>query len=161
MVNAIRRAGRLAVDRELTLEILRLRLAKEQDAEERWPARMENVVSTACPSAEYVYRADAGGMEIRFEGTAPAPTGAVSAAALIPQRRSPQEEGLCDADTPSLDTHTRRRDDRASMTLLRLELLVVVAGDPVGRDRALPNPFGRGESRRENTNPRPEGLGGF
>ena len=77
MANAIRRAARLAVDRELTLEILRLRLAKEQDAEERWPARMENVVSTACPSAEYVYRASAGGMEIRFEGAAPAPTGQV------------------------------------------------------------------------------------
>ncbi len=75
MANAVRRAARLAVDRELTLEILRLRLAKEQDAEERWPARMENVVSSACPSAEYVYRATAGGMEIRFEGNAPAPTG--------------------------------------------------------------------------------------
>jgi len=69
----VRRAARLAVDRELTLEILRLRLAKEQDAEGRWPARMENVVSTTCPSADYFYRADARGMEIRFEGEEPAP----------------------------------------------------------------------------------------
>ncbi|MET0620326.1 MAG: hypothetical protein ABW056_08595 [Thermoanaerobaculia bacterium] len=69
----VRRAAQLAVDRELTLEILRLRLAKEQDAEGRWPARMENVVSTTCPSADYFYRADARGMEIRFEGEAPAP----------------------------------------------------------------------------------------
>ncbi len=75
MLNFVRRAGRLAADRELTLEILRLRQAKDQDAEERWPARMENVVSSVCPSADYVYRADAGGMEIHFEGTAPAPTG--------------------------------------------------------------------------------------
>ena len=73
MVRPVRRAGRLAVDRELTLEILRLRMSKEQDAEGRWPARMETVISMACPSAEYVYRANAGGMEIRFEGAAPVP----------------------------------------------------------------------------------------
>jgi len=73
MVSPMRGAGRLAVDRELTLEILRLRLSKEEDAEGRWPARMEIVVSIACPSAEYVYRANAGSMEIRFEGAAPVP----------------------------------------------------------------------------------------
>ena len=160
MVNPVRGAGRLAVDRELTLEILRLRLSKEQDAEGRWPARMETVVSIACPSAEYVYRANAGGMEIRFEGAAPAPDRAVSAAALIPRRRRTKADGLSDADIRSLDTHTRRRDDRSAMTARSVSNLVV-AGDPVGRSRALPNSFGRGRSRRENENPRPERLGGF
>ncbi len=116
MVNPVRRAARLAVDRELTLEILRLRLAKEQDAEGRWPARMGNVVSTACPSAEYVYRADARGMEIRFEGATPPPTAQFLLPLSFRSVEANKAKASRDADVPSLDTHTRRRDDRPSMT---------------------------------------------
>ena len=116
MVNPVRRAARLAVDRELTLEILRLRLAKEQDAEGRWPARMETVVSTACPSAAYVYRANAGGMEIRFEGAAPAPAAQFLLPLSFRGAARTKADGLSDPDVPSLDTHTGRRDDRPAMT---------------------------------------------
>ena len=69
VVNGFRGAARLAVDRELTLEILRLRQAKDQDREGRWPARMDNAMSVACPEFAYVYRSDGKGMEIRFDGT--------------------------------------------------------------------------------------------
>jgi len=69
MKNAFNRAGLLDVDRELTLEILRLRQAKEQDSEKRWPGRMANATSTICPAFSYVYRSDDEGMEIRFDGT--------------------------------------------------------------------------------------------
>jgi hypothetical protein len=69
VVNGFRGAARLAVDRELTLEILRLRQAKDQDREGRWPARMDNAISVACPEFAYVYRSDGKGMEIRFDGT--------------------------------------------------------------------------------------------
>ncbi len=69
MKDAFRRAGRFAVDQELTLAILRLRQAREEDPDGRWPERMENIISTVCPSFAYAYRSDSQGMEIRFDGT--------------------------------------------------------------------------------------------
>jgi len=66
--DAVRRGAQVAVDEELTLEILRLRLEKDQDPRGRWPAELANPVSVICPSAGYVYRADRNGMSIRFEG---------------------------------------------------------------------------------------------
>jgi hypothetical protein len=69
VLNAFRRAARLTVDRELTLEILRLRQSKDQDREGRWPTRMESAASSACPAVSYAYRSDGAAMEIRFDGT--------------------------------------------------------------------------------------------
>ena len=68
MRDTFRRAGRMSVDWELTLEILRLRQARDQDPEHRWPERMDNIISTTCPAFAYSYRSGAKGMEIRFDG---------------------------------------------------------------------------------------------
>ena len=76
MKNAVDRAGRLAVERELTLEILRLRQSKEQDPKKRWPESPGSFISQVCPSYSYAYRSDEEGMEIRFDGTIAGPTGA-------------------------------------------------------------------------------------
>jgi hypothetical protein len=79
-LSGFRGAARVAVDRELTLEILRLRQAKDQDREGRWPPRMENTMSLACPGFSYVYRSEGKTMDIRFDGTLTDP----KAAFLLP-----------------------------------------------------------------------------
>ena len=75
LLSAIHRVARLSVDRELTLEVLQLRLEKAGDPEGRWPERMLNAVSAVCPSASYTYRSDGSGMEIRFGGSIVDPPG--------------------------------------------------------------------------------------
>ncbi len=69
MLGVVRRVARLSVDRELTLQILQLRLEQSGHPDGRWPERMANPISTICPGASYAYRSDAEGMEIRFEGS--------------------------------------------------------------------------------------------
>ena len=68
LMNAIRRAGRLEVDRELTLKILSLRLEKDAARGGRWPEKVLDATSAACPAVSYGYRSGKDGMEIRFEG---------------------------------------------------------------------------------------------
>jgi hypothetical protein len=65
---AIRRAAKLAVDRELTVKILELRLESEASREKGWPANFAGTVSHVCPGASYFYRMEGGEMEIRFDG---------------------------------------------------------------------------------------------
>jgi hypothetical protein len=72
--DALRRAARLSVDRELTLRILELRLEKAGSREGAWPEKLVNSFSAVCPGATYAYRADEKGMELRFEGTVPDPS---------------------------------------------------------------------------------------
>ncbi|MEX1244905.1 MAG: hypothetical protein WEB59_06020 [Thermoanaerobaculia bacterium] len=69
VLSMIHRVARLSVDRELTLEILKLRFEKAGDPAGRWPEKMLNAVSAVCPAASYSYRSGANGMEIRFEGS--------------------------------------------------------------------------------------------
>jgi hypothetical protein len=64
----IRRTARLMVDRELTLRILQLRLARAASRDNRWPEETE-VTSTVCPGATYGYQAGETKMTIRFQGS--------------------------------------------------------------------------------------------
>lgn len=68
LMNAVRRAGRLEIDRELTLKILYLRLEKDASRDGRWPEKLLDATSAACPPVFYEYRSGKDEMEIRFEG---------------------------------------------------------------------------------------------
>jgi hypothetical protein len=74
VANALRRAARLEVDREMTLKVLQLRLEKDASREEHWPQSLVDPTSAACPAAAYVYDSTAGGVELRFEGPIDVPT---------------------------------------------------------------------------------------
>ncbi|HEY2798209.1 MAG TPA: hypothetical protein VGK26_10000 [Thermoanaerobaculia bacterium] len=69
ITSALRRAARSAVDRELTLRILELRMDRAASRDGTWPTRLVNPTSSVCPEASYAYSSNAGGMEIRFEGS--------------------------------------------------------------------------------------------
>jgi hypothetical protein len=69
LMNGIQRAGRLEVDRELTLKILHLRLERDAARDGRWPEKLLEATSAACPAVSYGYRSGKDGMEVRFEGT--------------------------------------------------------------------------------------------
>jgi len=68
ITSALRRAARSAVDRELTLRILELRMEREASRDRAWPGTLVNPTSSVCPEASYAYSANGGGMEIHFEG---------------------------------------------------------------------------------------------
>lgn len=72
----VRRAARLSVDRELTLKILQLRMARAASRDHRWPEETE-VTSAVCPGATYAYKAGETNMRIRFEGTVDDPEAGV------------------------------------------------------------------------------------
>ncbi len=72
----IRRTARLMVDRELTLKILQLRLARAASRDHRWPEEAE-VTSAVCPGANYAYQASEARMRIRFEGSVDEPEAGV------------------------------------------------------------------------------------
>lgn len=74
LVSAVRRAGRLSVDRELTLQILRLRLAKEGARDARWPTELGNPWSDVCPGVGYGYKTDGASVDVQFGGSAEAGT---------------------------------------------------------------------------------------
>ncbi len=73
VTSALRRAARLAVDKELTLRILELRLDRAASRDGKWPVKPANATSGACLEASYAYAADGEGMEIRFEGQIASP----------------------------------------------------------------------------------------
>jgi hypothetical protein len=68
ITGAIRRAGRLLVDRELTARVLELRQAKAASREGRWPEKLFDVDSRMCPGAAYEYQTRGAAMAIRFKG---------------------------------------------------------------------------------------------
>jgi len=66
---AIRRAGRLLVDRELTVKILGLRQEKAASHHGRWPEKFLDGDSRVCPGASYEYQSRGAAMAIRFKGS--------------------------------------------------------------------------------------------
>jgi hypothetical protein len=66
--SAIRRAGRLLVDRELTAKVMELRQERAGSREGRWPEKLFDGDSRACPGAAYEYQTRGGAMAIRFKG---------------------------------------------------------------------------------------------
>lgn len=75
VLGALRRAAWLAVEQELTLTILQLKLEKNGDPAGKWPSKLANPVSAVCPDATYEYRSDESGMEIRLTVEMPAANG--------------------------------------------------------------------------------------
>ena len=71
VVNALRRTARWEVDREMTLKVLQLRLAKEASKDGAWPEKLVDPTSAVCPAASYGYDAN-GGADLRFQGDVPA-----------------------------------------------------------------------------------------
>jgi hypothetical protein len=65
---AIRRAGRLLVDRELTARVLELRQEKAASREGRWPEKFSDLDSRVCPGSSYEYQTRGAAMMIRFKG---------------------------------------------------------------------------------------------
>jgi hypothetical protein len=68
LTSAIRRADRLAVDRELTAKVLELRQEKAASRDGRWPEKFFDADSRICPGEAYEYQARGGAMAIRFKG---------------------------------------------------------------------------------------------
>ncbi len=68
LTGAIRRAGRLLVDRELTARILELRQEKVASRDGRWPERFSDLDSRVCPGSSYEYQTRGAAMAIRFKG---------------------------------------------------------------------------------------------
>jgi hypothetical protein len=68
ITSAIRRAGRLLVDRELTAKILELRQEKAASHDGRWPEKLSDPESSVCPGASYEYQSRGAAMAIRFKG---------------------------------------------------------------------------------------------
>jgi len=66
LISAVHRAGRLAVDRELTLQVLRLRLAKEGAKDGKWPSELGDPWSEVCPGVAYRYKTDGISVDIQF-----------------------------------------------------------------------------------------------
>ena len=65
---AIRRAGRLLVDRELTARVLELRQEKAASRDGRWPEKFLDLDSSVCPGSSYEYQTGGAAMAIRFKG---------------------------------------------------------------------------------------------
>jgi hypothetical protein len=69
LLQALRRAARLRVDRELTSKILELRQEKAASRDHRWPERFLDTGSRVCPEALYEYQLRGSAMAIRFKGS--------------------------------------------------------------------------------------------
>ena len=69
ITGAIRRAGRLLVDRELTAKVLELRGEKAVSRDGSWPEKFLDGDSRVCPGASYEYQSRGAAMAIRFKGT--------------------------------------------------------------------------------------------
>jgi hypothetical protein len=77
-MDAARRVARVAVDRELTLKILELRVDKRASPDNHWPEKLTSSLSDVCAGSDYSYRSDRNGMEVRFEGTIVEPSSGVT-----------------------------------------------------------------------------------
>jgi hypothetical protein len=97
ILGALRRAGRLSVDRELTLKILELRLEQIHSRDGAWPERLVADFSSVCPGAVYIYRTDGKEMRIRFDGEIPDP----STGLVLPLEFRTRPSSLTPAPTPA------------------------------------------------------------
>lgn len=68
LTGAIRRAGRLLVDREVTAKVLELRQEKAASRDGRWPEKFLDLDSRVCPGSSYEYQTRGAAMAIRFKG---------------------------------------------------------------------------------------------
>ncbi len=98
--NEIRRAARVSLDREMTLRILELRLARASSPDRAWPDALVNSYSAVCPGLSYEYHADKGGMSLRFLGPAPAPEMGVVLPLEFHSRDKPSSPTRAPAPTP-------------------------------------------------------------
>jgi hypothetical protein len=96
--NAVRRAARLEVDREMTLKIVQLRLEKESSRDGSWPERMSDTTSVACPEAAYSYESNSETMTLRFLGSVEAPKGFLALVSVA--RSNAREASDPNAPTP-------------------------------------------------------------
>jgi hypothetical protein len=125
LISAVRRAGRLSVDRELTLHILRLRLARDGSREDRWPAELTDRWSDVCPGVAYVYRTDGISLDIHFDAWVDAGTEHAlplsfhsGKTRFLPTPTRPPTP--TPTPTPEdLDSDDPEQDDAAPMSLLR------------------------------------------
>lgn len=90
IMGAIRRAGRLLVDRELTAKVLELRQEKAASREGRWPGKLFDSDSRVCPGAAYEYQSHGAGMAIRFKGAIDDPSAPAMALPLSFEVRAPR-----------------------------------------------------------------------
>ena len=90
ITGAIRRAGRLLVDRELTAKVLELRQEKAATREGRWPGKLFDRDSRVCPGAAYEYQSQGAGMAIRFKGGIDDPSAPAMALPLSFEVRAPR-----------------------------------------------------------------------
>jgi hypothetical protein len=90
ITGAIRRAGRLLVDRELTAKVLELRQEKAGSRDGTWPAKFFDGDSRVCPGAEYEYQTRGGAMAIRFKGAIDDPSAPAMALPLSFEVRAPR-----------------------------------------------------------------------
>jgi len=67
----LERAGRTAIDAELTAKVLELRLARAGSRDGKWPATLEDDASRACPGERYAYRRTGWSIAIAFQGKPP------------------------------------------------------------------------------------------
>jgi hypothetical protein len=120
LMDRLVRAGRLAVDSELTLKILELRLERAGSADGRWPARLLLPEPRACPGAVYQYTTNEHSMSIAFEGSTPQPPaglrlplsfssgirGTATTASPAPTA-TPKPDGRIDTEGPLADDPNR------------------------------------------------------
>jgi hypothetical protein len=90
LTGAIRRAGRLLVDSELTAKVLELKQEKAASRDGRWPERLFDSDSRVCPGAAYEYQSRGGAMSIRFKGQIDDPGAPALALALSFESRPPR-----------------------------------------------------------------------
>jgi hypothetical protein len=69
VTSSFRRLARLMVDRELTAKLLQLRFEKAAARPSRWPEKLFDADSRACPGATYEYRSSGAAMSLRFAGS--------------------------------------------------------------------------------------------
>ena len=69
LMSGLRRAARLAVDRELTAKILEIRQEKAALRPSRWPEKFSDTESRICPGESYGYQVRGAAMAFRFKSS--------------------------------------------------------------------------------------------
>ncbi len=168
--NVLERAGRTAIDSELTSKILELRLARAGSRDGKWPATLEDDASRACPGDRYAYRRTGSSIEIAFQGKPPSSESGLSlplSFSTRADRRAVAPTGLADArshrDSSALEltsAHPCWKISRAYEDSLG-SVVVVAGGDPVGRIAPCRIRSGGAKPETAEWNPRPGRARGF